>query len=204
MNILILGGTQMLGRDLVETMLETRNDRIVLANRGITNPNLFPNCTHITIDRDNNESCSSLSGLNNDVVVDFSCYNISQFKNTAQYIKNTKKYILISTMSVLENNLTDMNDSYIRYAIMKRELENNIKFSTDISSIIIVRPCAIYGDNDYTNRFEKINGEFYWKNTRVKANRSSGCLSVKDLSNRLLSIIDTPFVSNLEIINIIE
>ena len=42
-DILVLGGTQMLGRDFVETLLsEHTNDyNIYIANRGLTNNHLF-------------------------------------------------------------------------------------------------------------------------------------------------------------------
>ena len=51
--ILVLGGTQMLGRDFVETLcLNNSPFTITLANRGITNPELFHDLKKIKIDRD--------------------------------------------------------------------------------------------------------------------------------------------------------
>lgn len=41
--ILVLGGTQFIGRDLVETLMINENYSLSLANRGISNTNLFNN-----------------------------------------------------------------------------------------------------------------------------------------------------------------
>ena len=81
-NILVLGGTQMLGRDFVETLSNSEEHKIILANRGITNPSLFNEIDHITIDRNDKSLCSGLSSQPYDYFIDFSCYNLNQFNNT--------------------------------------------------------------------------------------------------------------------------
>ena len=52
--ILVLGGTQFIGRDLVETLMTDENYSLSLANRGISNTNLFNNLCKLNIDRNNN------------------------------------------------------------------------------------------------------------------------------------------------------
>jgi len=91
MKILIVGGTQMVGRDFVEYYLENKKDcDIYLANRNVTNPNLF-DCKQILIDRNSKEKCKSLSEHGEfDIVVDFSCYNLSQFTNVLSSLKYKK------------------------------------------------------------------------------------------------------------------
>jgi nucleoside-diphosphate-sugar epimerase len=102
--ILVLGGTQMLGRDFVETLLEKDIDYdLALANRGITNSELFNNLSKIQIDRNIESECNKLNNSQYDYVIDFSCYTIDQFKNTINNLKY-KKYIYISTMSVFDQN----------------------------------------------------------------------------------------------------
>jgi hypothetical protein len=39
--LLILGGTQMLGRDFTQTLIDTGYTDLAIANRGMTNPTLF-------------------------------------------------------------------------------------------------------------------------------------------------------------------
>ena len=91
--ILAIGGTQMIGRDFVEYCLQNLKEyEIYIANRNITNPNLF-NCKHIKIDRDGKESCESLLDFESfDVVVDFSCYNSRQLYNVLSNL-HYKKFL---------------------------------------------------------------------------------------------------------------
>jgi nucleoside-diphosphate-sugar epimerase len=187
--ILVLGGTQMVGRDFIETAKEQNNLIISLANRGLTNKKIFTDLENIYIDRNNRSLCSNLTNRLFDIVVDFSCYNIDQYKNTIGYI-NCKKYILISTQSVLDSNVLnkkDIKDPYYWYCYNKKELENYILSLNN--DTIIVRPGAIYGHNDYTNRFEYREDNFYWKNTNIIPSESNGCVYVKKFSLYLLDII---------------
>ena len=191
-NILVLGGTQMLGRDFVETLSNSEEHKIILANRGITNPSLFNEIDHITIDRNDKSLCSGLSSQPYDYVIDFSCYNLNQFNNTFPYLQY-KKYILISTQSVLDSTVLekqDRSDLYYQYCLQKKQLEDYIVKDENIKNITIVRPCAVYGDYDYTNRFERRGNDFFWKYTNnAKASKETGCISVKDVTKSLLDLL---------------
>lgn len=199
LNILILGGTQMLGRNLIEHLIQKNIYNIFIANRGITNPSLFlNNCQHIKIDRNDEQFCSILANYSFDIVIDFSCYTTSQFQNTFKFLKY-KKYIYISTISVFDRDILvnyDKNNNYHIYRVDKLNCEIYIK-NSNISNIIIIRPCAIYGDFDYTNRFYKQNGKFYWKcnNSEVGV----GTMEVNDLSKFLMNYINLKPISSLEI-----
>lgn len=188
--ILVLGGTQMIGRDFVETIQKTNQEyELYIANRGITNKHLFPNLNKICIDRNNKELCSILSKYIFDIVIDFSCYNITQYCNTIDYL-TYKKYVLISTQSVLDTNTLnkkDYDDPYYWYCVNKKNLEEYI-ISNGIK-ITIVRPGAIYGHNDYTKRFEYKNGDFYWKNTNIKPSEEKGCIYVKKFTSYMIEYI---------------
>jgi 2'-hydroxyisoflavone reductase len=191
-NVLVLGGTQMLGRDFVEVLLNLPDYKITLANRGLTNPSLFPNINRLNVDRNHSYKCESLLGQRYDYVIDFSCYNISQFNNTFSYLQY-RKYILISTQSVLDTNVLeqkDRSDPYYHYCLQKKELEDHIINNEDIKNITIVRPCAVYGDHDYTNRFEKRGDDFFWKYTNnAKASKETGCVSVKEVTKSLVDLL---------------
>jgi nucleoside-diphosphate-sugar epimerase len=196
MDILVLGGTQMVGRDFVETIQNNYSEyRVYIANRGITNSNLFPKIKHISIDRNNSASCSVLDNYKFDTVLDFSCYTEDQYKNTIKYI-HCNKYILISTQSVLDNatlNKTDRLDAYYWYCVNKKKLEEYV-LSQNSQTTIVVRPGAIYGFNDYTNRFEYRDGKFYWKNTNLEPSQLTGCVYIKDFTKYLIDqILNTTF-----------
>ncbi|TDU91523.1 hypothetical protein EV138_5129 [Kribbella voronezhensis] len=50
MKLLVLGGTKNLGRHVVEAALRDGHG-VTLFNRGLTNPGLFPEVTHLAGDR---------------------------------------------------------------------------------------------------------------------------------------------------------
>lgn len=163
--ILVLGGTQMLGRSFVQAILNSSDNYcydLTLANRNITNPNIFHGINKIYVDRHNKLLCSNLSKSSWDIVVDFSCYNIEEFRNTYGFI-SCDKYIFISSIATLYPELTDSdnyNDPMVKYAKDKLSVEKYIESLND-GKITIYRPCTIYGANDYTGRFYEKNNKFY-------------------------------------------
>ena len=158
MNILILGGSKFVGKNFVDYTYINSDHNMILANRGITKT---PN---IMINRDNEKDCINLKNKEYDVVVDFSCYDLNQFKNTYQYLK-FNKYIFISTSAVegipFQNVSPDMYEM-ARYAYNKKECEDFIV--NNIKNYSIIRPCYIVGKDDYTNRFYKKDNKYYWNN----------------------------------------
>lgn len=193
--ILILGGTQMLGRNLVETLRDNTNYDMTLANRGITNSNIFPELKHIKIDRHHKESCLILSNNSYDYIFDFSCYNLTQFQNTCHSVRGNN-YIYISTLGVFDvsdNNYLS-NDTpyrrYINYCIDKKSIEKYINETEFSYNMFIVRPCIIYGENDYTQRFEQRNNIYYWKGTDTKADEATNCVSVSVVTQKLVEILE--------------
>jgi 2'-hydroxyisoflavone reductase len=69
MRILILGGTQFLGRHTVDAALARGHD-VTLFNRGQTRPELFPNVEKLRGDRDGD--LTAIAGRAFDAVVDTS------------------------------------------------------------------------------------------------------------------------------------
>jgi hypothetical protein len=158
MNILILGGSKFVGKNFVDYISTNSYYNIILANRGITK------ISDIVINRDNEKDCINLKNKEYDIVVDFSCYDLNQFKNTYQYLK-FNKYIFISTSAVeaipFQNVGPDMYEM-VRYAYNKKECEDFI--TNNIKNYSIIRPCYIVGKDDYTNRFYKKDDRYYWNN----------------------------------------
>ena len=199
--VLIVGGTQMVGRDFVESLLKVSDYNISIANRGITNPQLFPDLYHIFIDRNSLEGCASLKNLEFDVVIDFSCYNVAHLKNVLYYI-SYKHYVLISTQSVLDTNaLANPNNWLFRYANDKKQIEQYI-IQKSLENFSIVRPCALYGKNDYTNRFYEKNGQYYWRYNDQPVIKNKGYINVRDFSYSLLQFLNSKNLPKTKIVHI--
>jgi nucleoside-diphosphate-sugar epimerase len=183
MNILILGGSQFVGKNFVEHVSIDKRYNLHLANRGtIKKPDII-------IDRDNEKDCVNLKNKQYDVVVDFSCYDLNQFKNTYQFL-NFNKYIFISTSAVLgipfQNVSPDMYEM-ARYAYNKKECEDFIV--NNVKNYSIIRPCYIVGEGDYTNRFYKKHDKYYWNNGLELTNY----IEVDDLSKITFNEINNTF-----------
>ena len=71
--ILILGGTEFVGRLLVGALLQNPNYEIYLFNRGKTNPHLFPEVKKIIGDRETDD-IKKIQTENWDYIIDFSSY----------------------------------------------------------------------------------------------------------------------------------
>jgi len=167
MRLLILGGTNFLGRHTVTTAIRNGHD-VTLFNRGKSNSDLFPDLKKITGDR----SCDIelLEGIKFDAVIDTSGYfpkNLKYITNTLK--KNVEKYIFVSTCSVF--NMTDQpsdkvdeqgklvnldvdvdKDDMATYGARKYLCEEVVRevFS---DNFLIVRPGLIVGPYDPTYRF---------------------------------------------------
>ena len=181
--ILIIGGTGFIGRSLVEKLKDNREYKITIANRGITNPNLFENLERLNIDRNIESSCRKLFKNFYDFVFDFSGYEYNQLYYVNKYIR-CHKYIYISTVSVLYSyNDKDM----MEYSRNKLDCEKFIIENSNYDNYTIVRTPCIVGTNDNTGRFYEKDGEFFWKNTGMKA---SECMNVDQFSQVLLNEIN--------------
>ena len=182
MRILVLGGTQMLGRDFVERYKSTHS--IVIANRGATLPGLFPDLDHVKIDR--NQPCQSFQSDPLDAVVDFSCYSVNHLENTIPFLPPYRRYVYVSTMSVFDSDAlsrADESDDYYWYCVNKVLCEDWIRKHSENGKWSVVRPCAVIGEHDYTGRFFRRNGMYFWKCNGHPA--GVGTISVQDVSMAL-------------------
>jgi 2'-hydroxyisoflavone reductase len=97
MRILVLGGTQFLGRHVVEAALE-RGHELTLFNRGQTRPDLFPDVEKLHGDRDGD--LGAVAGRDFDAVVDTSGYVPRIVRETIDALGDVGHYTFVSTMSV--------------------------------------------------------------------------------------------------------
>ncbi len=171
--ILILGGTNFVGRSLTERLIASGRYDVILFNRGKTNAELFTGVKQIQGDRET----ADIEKIYNqywDCIIDFSGYYPVTFEKLLQGIKGKAgRYIFISTVSVFDvakyqgQLITEQFETHTcteaqkvsplmdAYGEKKAEMERLLLAQHDLDTIIF-RPSFIYGKYDYTERF------YYW------------------------------------------
>ena len=101
MRVLILGGTQFLGRHIAETLL-ARGHAVSVLNRGVSPDPLPLQVERLRGDRDEGPpGLQALMGQTWDVCVDVSGYTARQVRASAEALHaNVKRYVFISAVSV--------------------------------------------------------------------------------------------------------
>jgi 2'-hydroxyisoflavone reductase len=108
MDILIIGGTQFVGRHLVESALAAGH-HVTLFNRGKTGPDLYPQVEHLNGDRDGN--LDALKGHKWDVAFDPAGYVPRIVQQSADLLKDAVgRYVYVSSISVyIDSDNADEN-----------------------------------------------------------------------------------------------
>ena len=174
MRVLVLGGTQFIGRHVVDALV-AQGDDVTLFNRGKTNPGLFAECEHLVGDR--NGDLSSLAGREWDATIDPSAYVPRQVSSLAQalggrggryvHISSSAVYARISAVGTTEDSPhvlledptteTVTGDTYggLKYLCEVATHEGfgpgGLGWSGALPSI--VRPTYVAGPYDHTGRF---------------------------------------------------
>jgi len=174
MRILIIGGTQFIGRHIVEALV-AQGDEVTLFHRGRTNPELFDHLEHRLGDR--NSNLSALGEGRWDATIDPSAYVPDQVRTLAAALGDRGgRYVHISSVSVyghldapgsnedaghvvLEDPTTDVVDANT-YGGLKSlcEQATNEAFGPggpgwSGEQPCIVRPTYVAGPYDHTGRF---------------------------------------------------
>lgn len=109
MKILIIGGTQFVGRHLAEAALAAGH-AVTLFNRGKTGPGLYPQAEHLQGDRDG--QLDALKGRQWDVAFDPSGYLPRVVRQSAELLRDAVgRYVFISSISVYVNSDNAAEDS---------------------------------------------------------------------------------------------
>ncbi|MCY3936611.1 MAG: NAD-dependent epimerase/dehydratase family protein [Chloroflexi bacterium] len=106
MQLLVLGGTQFVGRHIVKAAL-AHGWQVTLFNRGQTNAELFPDVEKLRGDRDPriDPGLSALAGRRWDVVIDCNGYVPRLVRASAEALREScEHYLFISTGSVYDFN----------------------------------------------------------------------------------------------------
>ena len=165
MRILVLGGTQFVGRAFGTAALAAGHE-LTLFHRGQTNPGLFPEAEHVLGDRDG--GLGALGDAEWDVCVDVSGYLPRLVGDSAALLRDrVARYVYVSMISVyadlaaprvetdplatLEDETTE-EISGGTYGALKALCEQRV---TDVfgARSAVVRPGYIVGPWDHTGRF---------------------------------------------------
>jgi 2'-hydroxyisoflavone reductase len=172
-SVLILGGTQFIGRNLVEHLLHSGEWDLTLFNRQKTHSDLFPQVKKLRGDRETADIDQLRSG-NWDCVIDLSAYYPDSFQRLVDLLNGrVDRYVFVSTLSALRPSLNDelvldehqptldcdagqrVDMTVSSYGNRKAECERVLQ-RTDGLDHVILRPSLVYGQHDPTDRF------YYW------------------------------------------
>ncbi|MEJ6004958.1 NAD-dependent epimerase/dehydratase family protein [Paucibacter sp. AS339] len=191
MKILILGGTQFLGRNFAEAALAAGHE-LTLFNRGLHGASLFPGVEQLKGDR--TQDLALLRGRRWDAVFDASCYLPSAARRSAELLRDsTEHYGLITTISVFPeiNAATDEDSPKAQLTAQQLEEAEQLSLSGGSRSgggygaaygglkalceqevqaafgerALIVRPGFIVGPYDYSPRLP------YWLRRMAEGGR---------------------------------
>jgi 2'-hydroxyisoflavone reductase len=158
MKLLVLGGTQFLGRHVVEHVI-ARGHAVTLFNRGQRNLELFPDVPRLIGDR--NGDMTALSGPSFDSVIDCCGYTPQQMRRTAEALGDAvPHYVFISSISAYAarppheryDETAPLVSGDVGYGEEKARAEEAIDAAYP-KRVAIVRPGLIVGPHDPTGRF---------------------------------------------------
>jgi 2'-hydroxyisoflavone reductase len=166
MRTLFIGGTQFVGRSMVEAALAAGH-KVTLLHRGRTGSELFPQATHLLADREGD--LSRLEGRQFDATFDVCAYVPRQVRTLAKALDgHGGHHIFISSVSAYDEpampgadestplvHLTDKNVEEVTgetYGGLKVECERAAAEAYG-DALSVVRPTYVVGPWDHTGRF---------------------------------------------------
>lgn len=182
MRLLVLGGTQFVGRHIVATSL-ARGHEVTIFNRGLTNPKLFESVERLHGDRNSSE-LGELSHGEWDAVIDVSATIPRMVRETAQILSGRVGiYAFISTVSTYKDLDVDRVDEDAPLAVLDDPTTEIVNAKTygglkagceeEIRKIfgdkvLIIRAGTMAGPHDDTDRFT------YWVRRLSRGGRVLG------------------------------
>jgi 2'-hydroxyisoflavone reductase len=165
MRLLILGGTKFLGRATVDAAL-ARGHEVTLFNRGLTNPDLYPDVEKIRGDR--THDLSALEGREWDALLDMATFLPRVVRLSVAALRSrVARYVYISSVSAYAahgrpeeqeegapvEQLDDPEaEDLEHYGALKAVCESIVDEAFG-ERALIVRPGLIIGPHDPTDRF---------------------------------------------------
>jgi 2'-hydroxyisoflavone reductase len=191
MQILVLGGTQFLGRHAVDAAVARGHD-VTLFNRGRTGPGLFPTVEKLRGDRDGD--LAALRGRSFDAVIDTSGYVPRVVTETLDALGDVGHYTFVSSISVYADASTPpteespvarlaeaSEDRQKHYGALKGLCEEAVRGR--FPDAFVPRPGLIVGPFDPTGRFT------YWP-TRIAAGGAVLAPAPADAPSQVIDVRD--------------
>lgn len=232
--ILLLGGSQFVGKQLLER-LSKNNVEITVANRqNNTLPN-YENVKYVKIDRYNETDIALLfQNQKFDIIYDMIAYSSYDVKILLQHLNGSEKYIVISSSAVYDNiphqTLSEINfdPKHFTYQLERHDIHKYKRGKQLVEATIvqkfphinyaIIRFPYILGQDDYTQRLRKYinyvkqNEEIQLNNSQEKfsfIHSTSAAIALEELSNLtttkfIVNLADEGVISLSEIIQYIE
>jgi 2'-hydroxyisoflavone reductase len=165
MRILVIGGTRLVGRQIVSNALDRGHD-VTLYNRGQSDPSAFPNATHLTGDR--NGDLTELADAEWDATVDVCAYVPAQVRRLLTTLGDRAgHYTFISTISVYGEDMPDggftedaplLEPAWDDTLVMEKYGELKVACEQVAAELVgdrllTIRPGYVVGPHDYTERF---------------------------------------------------
>lgn len=158
MNILVLGGTGLISRQIVNTALSEGHE-VTIFNRGTREVSFDKPVEVIVGDkRDYPEFLSKIEGRSFDVVIDMICYNPSDAKQTLNAFRGKCEQIIFTSSSAIyqrpynsfpinEEDETYCTDESFTYGFEKANMEKFLltQMGEDAPYITIIRPSLTFG-----------------------------------------------------------
>ncbi|MEH7305964.1 NAD-dependent epimerase/dehydratase family protein [Neobacillus drentensis] len=169
---LILGGTQFVGKRLVQLLLD-EGIEVTIATRGITADSFCDQVSRLKISREESDSYTlAFQDKSWDVVYDQTCYSSQEALDTLKALEGkVQKYVFTSSQAVYEFGTNHKEENfnpleftptlkgrreyvgYVGYQEAKRAAEA-ILFQQAKVPVVAVRFPIIIGKDDYTNRLK--------------------------------------------------
>jgi 2'-hydroxyisoflavone reductase len=210
LQILIIGGSQFIGKTLLEILcLDSINHNVYIFNRG--NHEIDSSIKVSRIVGDRSIGFESLSKVKFDIVFDMCGFKPTDFKHINQL--NFDRYVFISSTAVYDtskvseidesgpirnfSDLRDLSETELEmvsidssnYGPLKMLCEE--KLQSLCSNLIVIRPCIVLGKNENTGRLQSWfkalnNNEVIW----AQANKDLvfQFIDVRDLANLMIKI----------------
>jgi 2'-hydroxyisoflavone reductase len=211
--LLILGGTSFIGRNLLELLQGNPKYEVTLFNRGKTNSTLFSSFKRIVGDR-NTEDIQQISAQDWDYIIDLSCYYPASLEAIFKSInkEKLKRYVFISTCSVYDNSTSletakaeddlllscteEQKTSALPAAYGEKKVACEQLLATSGLEYINLRPGLVYGKYDPTDRL------YYWlyqvqqNSTLLLPNNGASLISITYVEDLVQSILQALTLSN--------
>ncbi|SCL39736.1 Nucleoside-diphosphate-sugar epimerase [Micromonospora pallida] len=227
MRVVVLGGTEFIGRRVVERLVE-RGDEVVVVHRGRTEPDDLPRCAHLHVDRrDFAEVADRVRGFGPDAVVDSYALTRADADAVLPHLPDVP-LVLLSSVDVyrawellLADDDTPLPVPLTENAPLRQGrrpyqgrgvgLDDYDKLDVEPAYLArggsVLRLGMVYGRHDQQRREEFVLRRVRAGRTRIPVGAGDALLTrlhVDDAASAVLAALDQPAAASGEVFNLGE